>query len=124
MTMTMDETFERSYVSRRRHLDACHDAELERLAVRERNLENLLEKEQWGFSRMQEVTMRASIREGASFQRIAEVLQDYLDDSRRVMGSLAERHEQLSRERRKVENAYDDELESLRNEWRAKEAER
>lgn len=68
--------------------------------------------------------MRASIREGANFQRIAEVLQDYLDDSRRVMGSLAERHEQLSRERRKVENAYDDELESLRNEWRAKEAER
>lgn len=123
MVMTVDEAFERSYASRRRHLDACHDAELERLAARERKLDGMLEEEQWGFGRMQEVTMQASVREGVSFQRIAEVLYEYLDDSRRVMDSLAERHEQTQCERRKVENAYDESLQRLRSEWCAKEAE-
>ena len=122
MTMTVDEAFERSYAARRRRLDARHDVELEELAVHEHNLEDMLEEEQWGFSRMQDVTMRASAREGASFQRIAETLYDYLDDSRKVMDSLAEHREQVRYERRKVEKAYDDSLRSLRNEWRMKEA--
>ena len=123
MAMAVDEAFERSYAMRRRRLDMRHDAEIDELAARERALEDALEEERWGFGRMQDVALQASAREGASFQRISEALYGYLGDSRKVMDALAERHEHVRHERRNVEKAYDDSLERLRSEWRAKEAE-
>ncbi len=77
MAMAADGAFERSYAMRRRRLDARHDAEIDELAARERALEGALEEERWGFGRMQDVTLQAGAREGASFQRISEELDTY-----------------------------------------------